>query len=636
MSNIRTILECPKCAALVAFEYASSNIKECTCGSVLQRVNVSKESVQELKVEQSLNTVTVKGYYIKPGTTGEWDKKQFKVLGKMGVWFEESFFSYWFIVFNSGETGWLAEGYGLYSVLLPDKAGIIKNGELAYAKIGNVTTLTNYQLQKKNSTYYWEVEAELWIENVSASFEVYEYANENGSLLTIFQWANDKTDAYHNNPVSFDALNLKNLQEKNPYGKEMKCPQCIKPIKLVTYPLAQSCVCNGCGTFYAIERQYPNKKGNNKNNLFEPLLPIGTKGLLKNIAYEVVGYIQKQEQTAYKSKWREYVLFNPKYGFAFLSEYDGHWIFLKETILSPVIFNDNTKEFEYGRKTFSLYNSYTYKVDEAKGEFPYNIFDNESTLAKEYISPPEIWIREKDNQEGITWFYGQHISAKEITSAFPPIASVPYRVGTGAVQPTGYMGKTKLITTTLIAIVALLLIHLLFMINSQDRVIVERTYSIPDSANKVTIVTEKFDLDKWRSNLTFYISATVNNSWFELNASLVNAATGEEFSMEKGVEYYYGYTDGESWSEGDRNETAHITNIPAGRYFLQMEGTAESNAAVKLKTFSVKAVYDETSYRNFLFAVLLLLIWQAVTYLISSQREQNRWSNSPFSNYKTE
>jgi Domain of unknown function (DUF4178) len=614
---------------MVAFEHPSSNLKVCTCGSVLQKIN------NELKADNSLNNVTVKGYHIKPGTTGEWEKKQFKVLGKMGVWYEESFYSYWFIVFNDGSTGFLAEGSGMYSILVSEKNPVIKNSDLANNKIGQVVTLTDYQLQKKNNSYYWEVEGELWLDNYSAFFDVYEYAGESGRFFTIFKWANNVADAYHNNPVSFDALNLNNIQEVNPLGKELKCPQCFKAIKMITYPLAQSCTCNSCGTFYAIEKNQPDKKGNNSNNLFEPLLALGTKGVLKGVSYEVVGYVKKQEQNAYKSKWKEYVLFNSIYGFAFLSEYDGHWIFLKETILCPVILNDNTKEFEFANESFHLFNSYTYSVIEAKGEFPYNIFDNKNTLVKEYISPPEIWIREKDNREGITWFFGEHISIKEITSAFAVTATVPYRKGIGAVQPTNYINIKKLVTITLVAIVALLLIHLLLISNKQNKVITEENYYFTDSADNVKVVTEKFDFNKWRSNVAFTISAPVNNSWFELNATLVNAVTGEEYSLQKGVEYYYGYSGGESWTEGSTDETAYITNIPSGKYFLQMEGVRESNLLNKPNNFSVKAVYDAVDYRNFWFAVLLVLIWPVINYIISNQKEKSRWGNSPFSNYNS-
>jgi len=615
---------------MLAFEHALSNLKECTCGAVLQRKN------NELTVEGSLNAVTVKGYQLKPGTTGKWNDKTFTILGKIGVWFEESFFSYWCIVFNNGQTGWLAEGYGMYAILEAEEKSIIVENDLHTLKIGQVAKLSDCQLQKKNSSYYWEVEGELYLKNFAAYFEVYEYASEKGPLYTIFQWKNNVTETYNNYPVSFEALQLKNIQEKNPYGLQLKCPQCFKEIQLVSYPLAQSCACNSCGNFYAIEKKQAIKKGNNKNNLFDPLLALGTKGILKNIPYEVVGYSQKEEHNAYASRWREYTLFNAAHGFAFLSEFDGHWIYVKETITAPVILNDNIKAFELEKETFHLFNSYSYSVIEAKGEFPYNIFDNKNTLVKEYISPPEIWIREKDSKEGITWFFGEHITVNEIKKAFPIKGTIPYRKGIGAVQPTGYISLNKLALGTIIAVLLLLLLHVLFVNEKEERIINEDTYYFSDSTDKVKIVTQKFDLDKWRSNLSFNISAPVNNNWFELNATLVNTATGKEYTLSQGVEYYYGYSDGENWTEGSRSETAYLTNIPAGKYFLEMEGTREATGLNKLNYYSVKVIYDGASYRNFWFSVLLLLLWPIINFIRNMYSEQSRWANSPYSNYGTD
>jgi len=455
-------------------------------------------------------------------------------------------------------------------------------------------------------------------------------------LYDIFQWKDDTVDNYINYPVTFDELQLKNTGNKNPYGTQLKCPQCFKEIKLVTYPLAQSCTCDSCGSFFAIEKNQPVKKGSNKNNLFDPLLALGTKGNFKNIEYEVVGYTQKEEQNAYASRWREYVLFNPTYGFAFLSEFDGHWIYVKETIAAPVILNDNIKAFELDKETFHLFNAYGYTLIEAKGEFPYNAFDNTNTQVKEYISPPEIWIREKDSKEGITWFFGEHITVNEIKKTFPLKGGIPYRKGVGAVQPTGYISIEKLLLAGVVGILLLLLIQVLFLNGRTEKNIHENTYYFADSTDKIKTVTEKFDLDKWRSNLSFTINAPVNNSWFELNATLVNATTGKEYSVEQGVEYYYGYTDGENWTEGSRNETAYITNIPAGKYFLELEGTRENSGINKLSSYGVKVVYDRSSYRNFWFAVLLLLIWPLVNYLRNMYSEKNRWQNSPYSNYGNE
>jgi hypothetical protein len=627
MARLRTILQCPKCGAMLAFENSLSNLKECTCGAVVQKTE------NELKLADGLNVATVKGYQLKPGSTGRWNDNTFTVLGKMGVWFEESFFSYWCIVFSNEKIGWLAEGYGMYSILLPEEKTIVIENDLRTLKVGQVARLSDCQLQKKNSSYYWEVEGEIYLKNYSAYFEVYEFASEKGMLYTIFQWKEEAIVTYNNYPVSFDALQLKNIQQNSTYGTQLKCPQCFKEIKLVTYPLAQSCTCNSCGNFYAIEKKQPVKKGNNKNNLFEPLLVLGTKGILKNIAYEVTGYAQKEEQNAYASRWREYTLFNPTYGFAFLSEFDGHWIYVKETITAPVILNDNIKAFELEKETFHLFNSYTYTVVEAKGEFPYNIFDNKNTLVKEYISPPEIWIREKDSKEGISWYFGEHIEVNEIKKAFPIKGSIPYRIGIGAVQPTGYISIKKMLFGSIACILLLLLVHMLFLNGKSERVIAENSYYFTDSINKIKSVTEKFDLDKWRSNLTFNITAPVSNSWFELNATLVNANTGKEYTMEQGVEYYYGYSDGENWTEGSRNETAYMTNLPAGKYFLEMEGTRDSSGLNKLQNYSVKVVYDGASYRNFWLAVLLLLVLPLIQYVRNIYSEKSRWLNSPFSNY---
>ena len=54
------------------------------------------------------------------------------------------------------------------------------------------------------------------------------------------------------------------------------------------------------------------------------------------------------------------------------------------------------------------------------------------------------------------------------------------------------------------------------------------------------------------SNLQFEpqvtIVAEVLDSWFSADITLVNEGTGKEYSLEKGVEYYSGYSDGEFWS----------------------------------------------------------------------------------------
>ena len=128
------------------------------------------------------------------------------------------------------------------------------------------------------------------------------------------------------------------------------------------------------------------------------------------------------------------------------------------------------------------------------------------------------------------------------------------------------------------------------------------------------------------------IFAPVSNSWFELGATLVNSETGKEYNLEKGVEYYHGVSEGESWAEGSNTENAYFTRVPAGTYFLQMQGTREAGFS-GVRDFSVEAIYDVPSNRNLWFALLLFILWPLVKYLYSSYREHERWRNSPYAQY---
>ncbi len=80
-------------------------------------------------------------------------------------------------------------------------------------------------------------------------------------------------------------------------------------------------------------------------------------------------------------QWREYTLYNPAEGFAYLSEYNGHWIFLKEMADAPVVTSNKTLAYQYDGKTFKKYNQYQFNLVDSLGEFPGEVL----TLIK--ISP---------------------------------------------------------------------------------------------------------------------------------------------------------------------------------------------------------------------------------------------------------
>jgi hypothetical protein len=188
--------------------------------------------------------------------------------------------------------------------------------------------------------------------------------------------------------------------------------------------------------------------------------------------------------------------------------------------------------------------------------------------------------------------------------------------------------------------VFLLLAHLISVSTKKERVLFSKEAFFKDSVNTITLVSDQFQLEKWRGNLQFDVYAPVSNSWFELNATLVNTVTGTEYGLEKGVEYYHGYSDGEPWSEGDTKETAYLSQIPSGNYQLQIQGIRELTSPIYGNlgppSFFVSVTYDTPNHRNLVVCLILLLIWAFIQYGLIQHNEKKRWSNSPFSPYNYE
>lgn len=628
--------QCPGCSRVILFSNDSTNMIVCeNCGVVAWR-----DHKRGLITGSYQFSIKEKNDVIQPGTTGKWKDKAFTVLGRFRVWLEESVYNYWTIRFDSGDIAWLGEGYGLYSIMLPaEVTNDFSHRRLNGTNPGNLQKLRNEQsfmLKKRQLVSNWEIEGEVFALAHDKYIQIADFAADNGDQITVFEWGEKDIYFYTVEFVPFEKLSLINLRVYTYSTKEFSCATCGETIRVKTFPYAQSCACTKCGTIYEAHRGKDFRKGPVKKATDTVHIPYASSGEIDGIRYEVIGYAQKQEKTPDKAIWTEYTLFNPHEGFAFLSVYAGHWIYVREAGDSPILTNASFKEFTYNNEPFQLYNAYSYNVIAASGEFPYNIFDNEKSRAREFISPPEMWIEERSSDEGVTWYFARHISSKDVEKNFAAYV-MPLRQGTGAIQPTGYIGLEKLFIAFLIGLLLLLVLHVGINMTKQERVLFEQTILFPENAGTISQVTDKFKLDKWQSNIEFDIRTNVYNSWFELGATLVNAETGKEYSLEKGVEYYAGYSEGEHWTEGDQRDAAYLTHIPAGTYFLQLQGTREMSGQVQpsISDFLLKVTYDVPVNRNLVWSIGLLLIWPLGLGIIGYNKERNRWSNSPYSTYNS-
>lgn len=634
MHTRQTPYQCPLCSRTRSFSHPDTTLLVCTCGAVLHRLEGG------IVVSKPFAVIRDPVELIGPGTAGSFEGKNFQVLGRFRAWCDVAVINYWTILLDDQELAWLAEGYGLYAVYRPcAPISSLSGNRLKSMKPAGTAAIDQetFFLQKISSCSRWEVQGELHFPASPPSFKIWELSAPSGNQKAVFELLDGYSLYFTVSPVSFSALNLSPLNEDAYPGKEIVCRMCSGLFTVKTYPFAQTYSCPLCDACYGYAKGEWTCLTKQRGPEIKPGIRLHTTGTVNGVLYEVIGYTLKKENNEEGSAWREYTLFNAGEGFAFLSEFRGHWMFAREQQPSPVLKGGHTTSFTYHSEPFSLFNHYTYEAFNIRGEFPYNVLLAADTQADEFISPPEMWIREASTREGIAWYRGEHISSNIIADNFSLAAGLPPQSGVGAVQPTGFINPYKLAFVTAIGIAGFIVCFLLAGLLHANRVIIDKTYTFKnDSVQTVSVVTEKFYLDRWKSNLELDVSAPVQNSWFELAATLVDAQTGTEYATEKGVEYYSGNSGGESWSEGSTSETAHLNGIPAGQYYLQIQGTREPGAAGKAGEFRVRAVYDVLVYRNLFIGMLLILIWPVVQFVKSSINEKRRWYNSPYSPYTYE
>ncbi|MBL7712070.1 MAG: DUF4178 domain-containing protein [Chitinophagaceae bacterium] len=434
---------------------------------------------------------------------------------------------------------------------------------------------------------------------------------------------------------SFTELGFSNLRSKFDAGKTFHCDHCSCDTALPLFPYVQSWTCGQCNRAYAYFNGAAREDGAISRQKAELRFNINSIVSLKGVDYVLTGHMLKKDaQEGFV--WNEYVLYNKEEGFAFLNESEGHWLLVKELGHPLPKSCALVREFEYDGRSFRLFNNYGFRITHAQGSFPGNVFNDSYQLyTREFIAPPYLISVEEGKAEYITWFIGSSVSRKELENQAEGYLPTPMGVGPAELKSSS--DKTLIIRTAFGAVLLLFLAHIFAGYTMRERVLLYNTYTMGDSVANQSFVTEPFELTKWKSNLEFVIEAPVDNSWFELEATLVNKVSGDEYSLQQGVEHYQGYEDGERWVEGSTTETAYMNSIPAGTYFFRFNGIRDpysfNFSGSRLDQFSVKVTNDVPSHRNLILLLLLIAVWPVYKIIMINYYEKSRWENSPYNPY---
>jgi hypothetical protein len=411
-------------------------------------------------------------------------------------------------------------------------------------------------------------------------------------------------------------------------ARSISCPNCGGPVELRGFAHTLSVVCPACQT--VLDTSTPEvqilKTFETKTEV-KPTIPLGTRGKIGDVQYEVIGF---QVRTVYDGddtySWNEYLLFNPYQGFRYLTEYNGHWNFVRvETALPEPTRARAKPAFRYGGKTYAAFDSMTARTSYVLGEFPWRVEVGEPVACQDFIAPPSMLSSESTGGE-VTWSLAEYMTGAQVWQAFKLQGWPPQAYGVFANQPSPYGGSIGAAWRTWLWLnVALAAMVLLFMFVSPGHVAFSDHYAYAQGVKSdAAFVTPTFPLDGRESNVQLKIKTDLDNSWAYFNFALINDQTGQTFDFAREVSYYHD-SDG---SEGSRNNGVIIPGVPSGQYYLRVEPEMEPNST--FMRYELELRRNVPNYGFFLIAAALLLIPPIYTTFRRGTFEGARWRESDY------
>lgn len=410
-------------------------------------------------------------------------------------------------------------------------------------------------------------------------------------------------------------------------ARSLSCPNCGAAVELRGFAYTLTAVCPSC--LSVIDASSPElqilQKFAEKQRV-QPKIPLGSRGQLSGTTYEVIGFQQREVVSGDDVFcWDEYLLFNPYQGFRYLSEYQGHWNFIRVLSALPVIASIPGRPIV--RMLGQRYRGFD-RVDAQTafvlGEFPWQLRVGESVLVEDFVSPPYMLSSETTEAE-TTWSLGEYIDGSKIWQAFKLPGSAPPAYGIFANQPSPYAGKVGSAWRTWLWLnVALFAIMMIFSFTKSNREVFNHGYTyIPSKNADSAFVTPTFELTGRDSNVEVGVQTDLENDWIYFGFALINEDTGQAFDFAREVSYYRD-SDG---TEGSRNNSVVVPGVPAGKYYMRVEPEMTSGHAAR---YELAVRRDVPTYGFFWIAAGLLLIPPIFKTVRAASFETARWRESDY------
>ncbi len=442
--------------------------------------------------------------------------------------------------------------------------------------------------------------------------------------------------------------------------QEFNCSKCNTTTKIESSFDFLSFGCPKCFSYFEIINGKPvfKKEFSHSTNYYSQI-NIGSKAVIENETYEVITYFRKYiGDTTYSN---EYTLKSLNDKYLYVSETLGNYLLLEQ--VDDVTLNFKSRlTLKYRDIYFKKYDKYVVNITQISG-FSDLYFSEFQLNNVEYIAPP-LFISTEYFGDYSASFFGRHLSRKEVKKIFN-IDFLPRKEGVGVVQefPFHIMDTIKIFLFTAIMILGVFIFY-----DTEGEKEVLNTSLNFDMYKTKEYISPSFSFKGNSRSLKIKLDSDINNSWAYSAISLVNEKTNEELFVEKDLEYYYGYEQGEHWTEGSKSDDFYICGLEPGNYHLVIQPQNENstittpvenvstsftyvdvdgNTKVVQNTLptvssnapsSINVIASLESASNWNFGMSLLFLGLALVVLFVAKHlfERNRWAYSdynPYSNY---
>ena len=673
--------QCPNCGGEVRFRTGASLVSICPqCKSAIARKGADLEAIGTVAELVPTSSPFKVGMDARPqkGT------RPFHIAGRLQLSTGEGTWDEWYVGFEDGTWGWLAEAQGGFWLMAPVKPPAVPAYEaLTPGETLDLGAYGRFAISEVREATYASAEGELpFVAPPGSVFRYADLSGADGSLATLDYGDGPGLDGFYvGKPVALESLGIAGLvgwsdRKVAAKAQALNCPNCGGALQLRDPANTVRIACVFCGSLLGAadrKEQGPPSKFAVLEKLsavaFKPALPLGAEGTLRGHKYAILGAVQKTCSSDGEDYfWIEYLLKDEKSeSYHWLAESNGHYTLLEPVPAGQV--TDGPRVAIFRGTSYRIFSHSHATVAAVLGEFYWTVRKGEATEATDYIRPPRMLSKEKAAKE-ITWTEGAYVPPGEVAAAFALKDPLPSPEGVGACQPWPHADTSHLWwKTAWILSLASVVVFFLARLLTPHTVVYDQTFDLTDAqrgiytvrgsekttsagwtqadsatvkpANSIAareaaetalsaarvLISEPFET-KRGANLAVDLWAPTNNTWVEVSFNLISEASGEVRSFGLISDQYSGVDDGERWSEGSQNRRIYVPRIPAGRWIVRLEPETEAGKAPP--SFRVRLTSGVPHVSHLVLLIFILFLIPTLLVFSKFAFEGRRWAESDF------